>query len=881
METFVYGVLDDVASLQESQTSTDVEPEKYDEEADNVWTNVPFDRFNAPQRRARTWEQFYDKGHQEKQIYLSEAGPAVWDAAWMHIEGRRQSQDAEQAHEQRKVYQQDLLLSSLFELGLGLSSQLFAFSDGKAHARAEVLSASGLSSELTANLVFEFAAIGQRFQGFTRFTREVEQKDTCSSEVAVAAAVECVVNALNRSVIRLTPTRTTLLQLKGIFSKPKAILEKLSELLEGLSYPKTRDVEAIDHVYNFAKRCESIDPWFRPIALHILERVVRPFFQVTGSYLGLGRQCHISSEPNSAFAAVIHANQDMTQHEDNLTRMLEDSLPSFMELRHKKALLNTAQGLELLEAHDKSNVLVSYRNGLLEDVLRLDVAFSWEDIERIQAKAFEYERSIRSTLNKEGKLQPQNVQANMLEETPGIAMMPFDLDEEHIAEDLSESYNVFNGPVGAKGSDFDNVSTCQAVDNVLQSKDEKSENSGFLPPLSLALSASILPVLAAQSRLVNRACLKMLFQGHHLVHHFELQHQFQLLGSGLFSSRLSQALFSTSLSSAERRKGHTRAGLMGLRLGSRETWPPASAELRLVLMGILSESYKSVFPSHSPLERSDDLPGGLSFAVRNLSEPEIEACLDSSSLQALDFLRLQYRPPCPLDAVITESALEKYDRIFRFLMRINRVSFATTRCSSPSAHTSIGGLARVNVLLTRFRIEARHFVSSLSLYIHSCISSLWTRFFSIVQATEDSLRDDALDQLGEGDGFSQLRQLHEVMLDQLLFELLLRKRQERVMEVLEDILSHVLEFTQLEFDPSADGIQFFSNISNLYSAFLEKVKLFIAVCKGLGEKGAYKVGKSYGLESTMFARGWKAGEDSSEGIESLVVMLDMNKWYQK
>ena len=76
--------------------------------------------------------------------------------------------------------------------------------------------------------------------------------------------------------------------------------------------------------------------------------------------------------------------------------------------------------------------------------------------------------------------------------------------------------------------------------------------------------------------------------------HLGLQRSFHLLGDGVFVSRLTAALFDPEQASTERERGVMRSGTgMGLRLGSRGTWPPASSELRLALMGILGDCYQA------------------------------------------------------------------------------------------------------------------------------------------------------------------------------------------------------------------------------------------------------------------------------------------------
>ena len=104
--------------------------------------------------------------------------------------------------------------------------------------------------------------------------------------------------------------------------------------------------------------------------------------------------------------------------------------------------------------------------------------------------------------------------------------------------------------------------------------------------------------------------------------------------------------------------------------------PPASSELRLALMGILAESFtQTSFQGIGiPREQDASLSDAISFAIRDLSDIEIEKCRDANSIYALDFLRLQYKPPSALlSAILTPSSARKYDRIFKHLLRLLRM----------------------------------------------------------------------------------------------------------------------------------------------------------------------------------------------------------------
>jgi hypothetical protein len=332
------------------------------------------------------------------------------------------------------------------------------------------------------------------------------------------------------------------------------------------------------------------------------------------------------------------------------------------------------------------------------------------------------------------------------------------------------------------------------------------------------------------------------------------------MGDGVFVTRLSSALFDPNASTTERQLGVMRSGTgMGLKLGDRESWPPASSELRLALMGILSDCYQSS-PEYRILQTGtygagSDLPGSLSFAIRNLSKEEADQILDPNSLHALDFLRLQYSPPAPLNAVISPSSLEKYDSVFKFLLRLIRLVFVVAHLPRPKNRASI----------TRFGAHARHFINGCAVYFFDTgVRETWSAFDAYLDerethlATEDSdeVPDSGIKDLGSID---DLRREHEACLDRMLFALLLRRRQAKMMALLEEIFGAVLAFDKLcRGDGEVD-----TEVAGLLAAFEEKVGVFLTVCRGLvGKKG-------YGPES-----------EGENGIGRLVAAVDLGGFWE-
>ena len=855
---------------------------------DDIWVSTPFEIFNETERGARTWEHFYNKDFKEAPIYLSEATPETWNAAWIELDSPEQNLEHRQDVKGTNLYRQDAVLSALFELGLGFRSALFLFDGDKACQREKLVPASGLSSPTIINLMKVFGETGQKFRFIKDFVKEISRNITvCPSIAAAAAAIGSLSNSVYKHIIQLEPRPITMLQLQDAFERPRIIVERLSCLAESLK-PLKDDTKVVNMAFAFAEKSESVNTWFRPIAVYILHMVAGPILQMLGDFVGLKSSLRPSSQLRKAFDNIIQTDQDPATQ----SQVLHAILPTFIDTEQKDTIFGISRILGLIETYDKDSVLVRNETRYLSSAPSLELGFTWEDTERIQENAAIYEGSTKNKLNQLENALTQMMASRDLEESHPLSNDAIETEEDSLAEIFARTTSLFNEiPNDSKPRCIDEPLDI-LVRGALEGASDSPVEAGLPPTFSLAVSSSLSLMLSTQMRLVNHASLMTLLYKYDLLHQFELQYEYQLLGSGLFSSRLSQALFSTHLSSAERRKGHMRSGIMGLRLESRETWPPRDSELRLVLMGILSESYQDSFPRKALHGGGDDLPGDLSFAVRNLTEPEIEACLKQNSLHALDFLRLQYRPSAPLDSIFTQSVLDKYDRVFRFLLRIKRVSFGTTQMAHHHSRLRGNRSTKVNTLI-RFRMEACHFVDSLSLYVHTSISSLWTRFFEIVRSLEASLHEKERASLGGTDVLTQLSSLHEIVLDQLLFDLQLRKRQEQVMQLIENILSRILDFTRkiddYVEDEGEDQALNTSTITDVpstldadFTTFREQVSLLIIVCHSLGTTRAYKLDKaSAGSKVTQFAKQWTASQREAIGIESLAMMLDMNGFYQK
>jgi hypothetical protein len=280
-----------------------------------------------------------------------------------------------------------------------------------------------------------------------------------------------------------------------------------------------------------------------------------------------------------------------------------------------------------------------------------------------------------------------------------------------------------------------------------------------------------------------------------------------------------------------------------------------------------------------------------------MSDEELDACMDPNSISALDFLKLEYKPPSPLEAVITPTAIYRYDRIFKLLLRVLRMVFVVnTLWRDVNARST--RWKDVDPVSRKFGVEARHFVTTLANYmLESGIGTTWRRFenkFAEIEGELDTGR-------GEEESLDRLRAYHESTLDRIMFATLSRKRQQPVMKIVDEIFAIILRFARIShlkaagrrdwgtagklglgsgvFEEEDDGEG--DEVEKLYRSFRRRVGIFISVCRGLSEKRGYGDARK-DLEGRrdavdgVFGTGYK---EEANLLGMLLLGLEMSGYY--
>lgn len=866
-----------VDSEEELETSVDI---------GDIWKLAKEKPTKAP--TYQTWDIFENPSFDEPHIpYITEAGPQVFDAALASKSDILGINNVEHV-----VLRTDVFASSLVSLGLGRSSVLYDWDDDKNSfvQKLDKFRISGCTGSSLASVQSTFLECGNSTKALKTFVDTVYERKRSPGQIALADAVSTVLGSLQARLNVPVSSVGSILQIQAMFRPAEQILICFRQLIKSISSSQT-DEAMLSLLFDEIQRLEHSTGWLRNILQEVLSRVSATWLEFAAGWLGTQRESGLpitKDGPGKSFVRVEDKSWvdelgiELFQPDYILDR---ERIPSFMSDEDAKSLFETGRSLRFLRSHHESHPLANSDVIASANPPSLDWQFSWQGIEQIEAKALRYEKDLAAAVKKYSNTNTiiSDSSENVAEQLEELNL--FGKPAEEMQNHFLASIDLLNQPLNA-GSRESPDQLSSILQQVLAKADGPASvdnDVSLAPPVSLVPALSFCPIIATQARIINGTCMRLFFKSHNLREHLSVQRGFHLLGNGVFSSRLAHALFDPDLETAERQPGVARTGsTMGLRLGGRENWPPASSELRLALMGILTESYNATIAGTA--EKA--LPGDLSFAVRDMTEKEIAKCMDPNSIEALDFLRLSYKPPSPLEAVITPISLYKYDQLFKLLLRVSRMLFVVDQLFRDGTDRT-SHWQKIDTSSQKFRIEAHHFITSLSAYFFDTgIAATWRTFENKLDQIEARINTDEHNvTLGQHEGLDKLREYHEHVLDRILFALLLRKRQKPIMNLLEEIFGLILKFSKYSRSRAAgsydeDGGE--NHVNAIHAAFRKKVAVFITVCRGLSERKSYGektgIGKGERGSGGLFGDGGLVEENT---VGQLVLRLEMSDYYSR
>ncbi|KAH8173100.1 spc97 / spc98 family protein [Sarocladium implicatum] len=846
---------------------------------------------DAPKPTHKTWDGFLSgEKPTDQPLYLTEAGPAAYDALLSWNTDPLGLKNVEIPMVDAKAY-----FSSLLALAVGRESVFFFKSqDGRSLQPAlQSVRISGYSSNAVKGLEKKCLECGKSFLALGAFVQKSYVKNSGRCTVALSSALSHILRILQRHVDIEAQDPRSLLQLQSTANNVWGVLQPLMALMEEVAQGSS-DEFILSLVFKHACVMECKEAFVREIMQEILRVVSSPWLELLEEWVGTRSESGMPfTKANVGESKGFVKVESETciddfgeEFKDIDYRLDQRKLPDFFPTDIAQLAFDTGKNLRFIRSSCPEHVICRASATTVTRPFNAPAAtwtFGWTEVLQLEKKVTEFQESLRNAIA--GVATPhvsdrETPQARYGPQEKGSSL--FGSTESQIESLILASMQQLETPIVSKATD-------NRFAEILNQNLRRRISPRRRQDLIAAPHPSLLPVLsfggiiAAQAEIVNRESLKLLFDAHDLRSHLELQRSFQLLGNGMFCTQLSHALFDPDLETAERQAGIARqGGVMGLRLGARDTWPPASSELRLALMGILTDSFAAErglqdSSRASSRKSADSLPGDLSFAVRDLAPEDIDKCMNPDSLEALDFLRLAYTTPPELRTIITPVILMQYDRIFKFLVRLLRLMYVVDQLFRvvnlrTSAWHEPGNTAY------RFCREARHFVTCTSAYfLDTGIALPWQAFQVKMNQMQEELAETGQHLSGKACSPETLGEYHAQTVNQIMSALFLRKRQQPVLKLLDDIFITILTYAkhaQLRALGSVVvGEHTAAYAEKLYKDFRKKVQVFITVCRGLTEKSRS------GAKRDGAARTDALGEDSM--VAQLLLKLDMNHYYTK
>ncbi|KAI5463285.1 Spc98 family-domain-containing protein [Mariannaea sp. PMI_226] len=877
-----------VAKEAPEETQTTVETTADAKLTTDLWLNQGTPWVKAPEHK--TWDAFIDpKSAPTQPPMITEAGPEVYDAmlSWSIDPLQLKNSDI-------PVVEANPYFSSLLVLAIGQESVFFT-KQNKGLSFTPLLPKmriSGYSRHVLQGLEKQCLRCGSMFLHLRSFVQSTYATRTTRCGVALASALDQILKDSQQHVAVHGHNPRSLLALQSTIKGLLAILEPFQRLTAKLRRGYA-DEHVLSIVFHEAYSVDHGEEQLREIMRQVLGRVSQPWVEFLEEWIGTRREEGIPFSKSNIgeskgfvkVSAETYTDDFGQEIEDIDFRLDEAKIPHFMPDDVARSIFETGKNLRFIRACHSDHPLANPELLVLSNPPKAEWLYDWDAILDLEKRISKYRDSLLGAIQKSrsGSHIAQKRQP-MPSLRPQAELHLFGVEKQIMEERLHASIDQFNRPLSdATAEDSLSRVVRQRLSGHYQSP---SNSSHFAPHWSLLAVLSFGGIAFAQAQIMNQESLRLLFDKHELRSHLKMHRDFHLFGNGMFSSRLAHALFDPDLETAERQSGVARqGGVMGLRLGGRDTWPPASSELRLALMGVLAESFTSengfVRENVGSISRdSSQLPGDLSFAVRDLSQEEIDKCMDPDSLEALDFLRLSYKPPAALAPVITPVILTQYDHIFKLMLRILRVLYVTNQLFR-DINTRTTRWEDPENCSYRFAREAHHFVSGITSYfLDTGVAIPWQAFEQKLNKIQSDLkRYTSTVSEGETQSPDRLRELHSLVLDRIMFALFLKKRQQPVLNLLEEIFSVVLQYAKYSRAQALGGSVGSGhnpNPTDLYRRFKKSVQIFITVCRGLTEK--VRSGGNRG-EDDLGLRQDGIGEDHM--VAQLLMKLDMNDYYSK
>ncbi|KAK7472513.1 hypothetical protein VKT23_000628 [Stygiomarasmius scandens] len=826
--------------------------------------------------------------------FLSEQDSTVFAAARHHVQPRIQRHD-----DFVQYITLDHLLRSMKLVTLGTSSVLHVWDplserfvdSASTKERRRVLLVDGKDETISASIISRFLSIGtslRRLEKLVTDIRSLKAHNNATMHAFAHALSTCLVY-LRHSLAACPPTEnqtsfegntltTILMQYTQyeIVLTGLCILCKREELVSPENYAPlpSSPKNLLSHIYyelNTHMEAQSLSTVIAMLAF-ILTTTSRDYFERISSSVGFS--CRQS----------INLNDRSEQEHKDFRELPDEEFPAFFPSELVQALPIARRSLVLLRAAQPDHTLLKH-----SESPKSRIEWFWTQDEVYAAlndrctssdepRALGVEASVPE---KNTRYKPELAQFHIFDLEPG----------NHIGKSCFDS--VYTGEAEAVLQHFIHTfpESLPSVTPTLQ----HLTTLVFRPLLqhSMTLSSTLLSLFLSLPPPLD------------VYSHIKLLGSFILLMSPSFKRRLSAALFSDSdsfalesdqpsgqsfsLRALRRRPTQTnnledKSWPVGLApaLLDKETWPPVDTDLSFFLRTVIVDSFVDMDSVQDEGKKElDELENRLGFAIKDMPEDQgHEGWSSPMSVEALDFLYMDYKPPHPLEVIITSEILFKYQRMFTFLLRILRVEYAlhaVYRMSVSTERPIFPTLASSYKLFLHFRFIAQSFISNLSGYVYeTAIGGNFGPFLASLRPSAAKLDN----RFRFSDVFS-LADAHSRLLNDILTACLMRTSQRAAGALLKDAMELVLDFTVLTgelYRGRMEEYQAAPLLENMHRQFRKKMASLLkalrgAVDKNVSLKASVEVPRAAGIHDEHRPIG------GSEALPHLLMRLDLGDWW--
>ncbi|KAG0150371.1 hypothetical protein CROQUDRAFT_88174 [Cronartium quercuum f. sp. fusiforme G11] len=640
----------------------------------------------------------------------------------------------------------------------------------------------------------------------------------------------------------------------------QTLLEPINALLEGLSTAlvKSRTTD-VDDIYQFTDYIlgSGALPILQAVASWLLDRVTVRILVGWETWLGLVRDTRMGrdrawpSEYDELYQRLwdecgIECVKDRHQEdvEDEKSREVRYSLklervPKFMPAEVAERLFEAGIALRILR---KSGVEERWhgRPVCLLHPIRTEERSRWvwsaEELRSSQVALSKQARNIyvqtsawRNHVELLGPVQPADSHPkSQIREPPWVS------DRLEELEELLKRITLGFRPDGHSAHSAELISVLE--DRLRHFSPPTLLKAMEIPSLSILTQETVFKPLEARADAINDSLLSFFLVDMDLLDHLHILGNFFFCFDLCFVQRLSKALFEPS-------ELHATTTVVGVspRLMDKARWPPSGFDLSSALRTVILDS----IPSTSASAALNELEDRLSFATRE----EDWTGAPPESVQAFDFLCLDFKPPPGLRPVISEELLVEYRSVNMYLMKlvrlqaIMRVVRHSLRALNKSSHT----------LAILVSASQRLLDGIVSFTWDIALGSNWRSFIDELTRTRARILERERWPVSEEEGeeekgqgirtVEELKGLHWAMVSEMKNNMFLRNRQRTFASTLEQaVFEPILQLGTMLSGREIDEVV----IEDLGKRQRKAVSKLVKALERLSERAADRAGTAIG-----------------------------------